>query len=87
MILTIENLCKTYGEKVLFNNVNFSLSDGDKVGIVGVNGTGKSTFIKVIAGIVPKDSGTITTGKNTKISYLEQDKVFEPEHTVLMEVY
>lgn len=87
MILTIENLCKTYGEKVLFNNVNFSLSDGDKVGIVGVNGTGKSTFIKVIAGIVPKDSGTITTGKNTKISYLEQAKVFEPEHTVLMEVF
>jgi ATP-binding cassette subfamily F protein uup len=87
MILTIENLCKTYGEKVLFNNVNFSLSDGDKVGIVGVNGTGKSTFIKVIASIVPKDSGTITTGKNTKISYLEQDKVFEPEHTVLMEVF
>lgn len=87
MILTIENLCKTYGEKVLFNNVNSSLSDGDKVGIVGVNGTGKSTFIKVIAGIVPKDSGTITTGKNTKISYLEQDKVFEPEHTVLMEVF
>lgn len=87
MILTIENLCKTYGEKVLFNNVNFSLSDGDKVGIVGVNGTGKSTFIKVIAGIVPKDSGTITTGKNTKISYLEQDKVFEPEHTVLMEMF
>ena len=87
MILTIENLCKTYGEKVLFNNVNFSLSDGDKVGIVGVNGTGKSTFIKVIAGIVPKDSGTITTGKNTKISYLEQDKVFEPKHTVLMEVF
>ncbi|WP_278847925.1 ABC-F family ATP-binding cassette domain-containing protein [Megamonas hypermegale] len=87
MILTIENLCKTYGEKVLFNNVNFSLSDGDKIGIVGVNGTGKSTFIKVIASIVPKDSGTITTGKNTKISYLEQDKVFEPEHTVLMEVF
>ena len=87
MILTIENLCKTYGEKVLFNNVNFSLSDGDKVGIVGVNGTGKSTFIKVIASIVPKDSGTITTGKNTKISYLEQDKVFESEHTVLMEVF
>ena len=44
MILTIENLCKTYGEKVLFENVNFSLSSGDKIGIVGVNGTGKSTL-------------------------------------------
>lgn len=87
MILTIENLCKTYGEKVLFNDVNFSLSDGDKVGIVGVNGTGKSTFIKILAGLVPKDDGIITVGKNTKISYLEQDKVFEPEHTVLMEVF
>lgn len=87
MILTIENLCKTYGEKVLFSNVNFSLTDGDKIGIVGVNGTGKSTFIKVIAGLVPKDDGIITVGKNTKISYLEQDKIFEPEHTVLMEVF
>lgn len=87
MILTIENLCKTYGEKVLFSDVNFSLSDGDKIGIVGVNGTGKSTFIKVLAGIVPKDDGVITVGKNTKISYLEQDKIFEPEHTVLMEVF
>ena len=63
-------------------------SGGDiYLGVVGAVRTGKSTFIKVIAGIVPKDSGTITTGKNTKISYLEQDKVFEPEHTVLMEVF
>lgn len=87
MILTIENLCKTYGEKILFSDVNFSLTDGDKIGIVGVNGTGKSTFIKVVAGLVPKDDGIITVGKNTKISYLEQDKTFEPEHTVLMEVF
>ncbi|HIX84457.1 MAG TPA: ABC-F family ATP-binding cassette domain-containing protein [Candidatus Megamonas gallistercoris] len=87
MILTIENLCKTYGEKILFSDVNFSLTDGDKIGIVGVNGTGKSTFIKVVAGLVPKDDGIITVGKNTKISYLEQDKIFEPEHTVLMEVF
>ena len=66
MILTIENLCKTYGEKVLFENVNFSLSSGDKIGIVGVNGTGKSTFIKVIAGLIPQDSGNIIAGKNIK---------------------
>lgn len=87
MILTIENLCKTYGEKILFNNVNFSLTDGDKIGIVGVNGTGKSTFIKVIAGITPADSGNIIAGKNIKIEYLSQDKVFNPEHTILMEVF
>lgn len=87
MILTIENLCKTYGEKILFEDVNFSLSDGDKIGIVGVNGTGKSTFIKVIAGLVPKDSGNIVTGKNIRIEYLEQDKTFDPESTVLKEVF
>lgn len=87
MILTIENLCKTYGDKILFNNVNFSLTDGDKIGIVGVNGTGKSTFIKVIAGIIPADSGNIIAGKNIKIEYLSQDKVFNPEHTILMEVF
>lgn len=87
MILTIENLCKTYGEKILFNNVNFNLTDGDKIGIVGVNGTGKSTFIKVIAGITPADSGNIIAGKNIKIEYLSQDKVFNPEHTILMEVF
>ena len=57
------------------------------IGVVGPVRTGKSTFIKVLAGIVPKDDGIITVGKNTKISYLEQDKIFEPEHTVLMEVF
>lgn len=87
MILTIEHLCKTYGEKILFDDVNFSLTDGDKVGIVGVNGTGKSTFIKVIAGLVPQDSGEIITGKNMRIEYMEQDKIFDPESTVLKEVF
>lgn len=87
MILTIENLCKTYGEKILFDNVNFSLSDGDKIGIVGVNGTGKSTFIKVIAGLIPADSGNIIASKNIKIEYLSQDKIFNPENTILMEVF
>ncbi len=87
MILTIEHLSKSYGEKVLFSDVNFSLADGDKVGIVGVNGTGKSTFIKVIAGLEPKDSGEIITGKNARIEYLAQDKVFEPESTVLKEAF
>lgn len=87
MILTIENLCKSYGEKTLFRDVSFSLTDGDKVGIVGVNGTGKSTLIKVLAGLTPPDSGKITAGKNIRIEYLAQDKVFEPENTVLMEAF
>ena len=64
-----------------------SVSSGDKIGIVGVNGTGKSTFIKVIAGLIPQDSGNIIAGKNIKIEYLSQDKIFNPENTILMEVF
>jgi ABC transport system ATP-binding/permease protein len=87
MILTIENLTKSYGEKVLFENVSLGIDEGDKIGIVGVNGTGKSTFIRTVAGNVPADGGNIVTMKNIQQEYLEQDKVFSSENTVLMEVF
>jgi len=61
MIITLENFTKSYGEKQLFAGVNLSMDAGDKVGIVGVNGTGKSTFLKAIAGLVPVDDGTMVT--------------------------
>ena len=87
MIITVENFTKSYGEKNLFSGVNFSMDAGDKVGIVGVNGTGKSTFLKAVAGLIPVDAGEITTMRGLRIEYLAQDKVFEPENTVLMEVF
>ena len=87
MIITIENFTKSYGEKQLFAGVNFSMDDGDKVGIVGVNGTGKSTFLKAIAGLTPVDEGSMVTMRGLRVEYLAQDKVFEPENTVLMEVF
>lgn len=87
MILTIGNLTKSYGEKVLFENVSLGIDEGDKIGIVGVNGTGKSTFIRTVAGTVPADGGNIVTMKNIQQEYLEQDKVFSSENTVLMEVF
>lgn len=87
MIITIENFSKSYGEKQLFKAVNFSMEEGDKVGIVGVNGTGKSTFLKAVAGIVSPDEGSMVTRKGLRVEYLAQDKVFEPENTVLMEVF
>ncbi|HBS60564.1 MAG TPA: hypothetical protein DEA44_15050, partial [Firmicutes bacterium] len=61
-ILVMENVAKSYGEKVLFNNINFSIEEGDKIGVVGVNGTGKSTFIKIAAGLEAADEGRITRG-------------------------
>ncbi|MCR5756330.1 MAG: ABC-F family ATP-binding cassette domain-containing protein [Selenomonas sp.] len=87
MIMTIENFTKSYGEKNLFSGVDFSMDAGDKVGIVGVNGTGKSTFLKAVAGLIPVDAGELTTMRGLRIEYLAQDKVFEPENTVLMEVF
>lgn len=87
MIITIENFTKSYGEKQLFAGVNFSMEDGDKVGIVGVNGTGKSTFLKAIAGLTPVDEGSMVTMRGLRVEYLAQDKIFEPENTVLMEVF
>lgn len=87
MIITIENFTKSYGEKVLFSGIDFSMDAGDKVGIVGVNGTGKSTFLKAVAGLIPVDDGTMTTMRGLQLEYLAQDKVFAPENTVLMEVF
>lgn len=87
MIITIENFTKSYGEKVLFSGIDFSMDAGDKVGIVGVNGTGKSTFLKAVAGLIPVDDGTMTTMRGLRLEYLAQDKTFAPENTVLMEVF
>ena len=87
MILTIENLTKSYGEKLLFDNVSRGIDEGDKIGIVGVNGTGKSTFLKTVAGMAQPDSGNFVSMRNLRMEYLAKDKVFVPENTVLMEVF
>jgi len=87
MILTIENLTKTYGEKTLFEDISLGIDEGDKIGIVGVNGTGKSTLLRTLAGITAADHGTITTMRNMQLEYLTQDKKFAQENTVLMEVF
>ena len=57
MVLTVEDLGKSYGEKVLFSHVNLNVNENDKIGIVGVNGTGKSTFLKTVAGKLTADTG------------------------------
>jgi ATP-binding cassette subfamily F protein uup len=86
-LLSIENLSKTYGEKVLFGQVTFGVDDGDKIGLIGVNGTGKSTFLKVIAGVEQADSGKIMTGNSVQIEYLPQNPEFDAKATVLEQVF
>lgn len=87
MIVTIENFTKTYGEKTLFKNVDLTINTGDGVGVVGVNGTGKSTFLQAVAGTIPVDDGNMVTMRGLRLEFLTQDKKFDSENTVLMEVF
>lgn len=82
-ILTIENLTKAYSEKTLLDETSFSLQEGEKVGVIGINGTGKSTLLKIIAGVEEPDAGEVTMGSNVKVGYLPQAPAFEKNQTVL----
>ncbi|MFC3799544.1 ABC-F family ATP-binding cassette domain-containing protein [Cohnella sp. GCM10012308] len=85
-ILTVEHLTKTYGDKVLFEDISFGIEEGDKVGIIGVNGTGKSSLLKAVAGIEPADAGRISAAGRTRIRMLAQDPAFAPGETALSHV-
>ncbi|MCA0756817.1 ABC-F family ATP-binding cassette domain-containing protein [Paenibacillus sp. N4] len=85
-LLSVEHITKSYGEKVLFEDVTFGVEDGDKIGIIGVNGTGKSTFLKVIAGLEQADSGTVSVGSRVTVRMLSQDPAFAPGETALEHV-
>lgn len=86
-LLSIENLAKSYGDKVLFKNITFGIDEGEKIGLIGVNGTGKSTFLKVIAGLETPDAGKIIMGNSVQIAYLPQNPEFDAEATVLEQVF
>lgn len=82
-LLTIEHLTKSYTERLLFDDTSFSINEGDKIGLIGINGTGKSTLLKIAAGLEEPDLGTMVRGRNLYIRYLPQNPVFEPQLTVL----
>jgi ABC transport system ATP-binding/permease protein len=85
-LLTIENMSKSYTERMLFDNVSLGINEGDKIGVIGINGTGKSTLLKIIAGLEEPDSGTVTKGKKVRIGYLSQTPVFDDKLTILQNV-
>lgn len=86
-ILSTENLSKSYGMKTLFSNISFGIDENDKIGLIGVNGTGKSTFLKIIAGLEEADEGKVTVGNATQVQYLPQNPDFNPDDTVLEQVF
>ena len=85
-LVTAEHLTKSYTERLLFDDTDFSINEGDKIGLIGINGTGKSTLLKLVAGLEEPDSGRIVRGRNLDIRYLPQNPVFHPGETVLESV-
>ncbi|MBC5688045.1 ABC-F family ATP-binding cassette domain-containing protein [Mediterraneibacter sp. NSJ-55] len=82
-ILNIEHISKIYGEKCILDDVSYGIHEEDKIGIIGINGTGKTTFLKIIAGLETADAGQIVTKNGVQIAYLPQNPVFTKEETVL----
>lgn len=80
--LTVENLSKNYGTKVLFENITFGISRGDKTALIAPNGTGKSTLLKIIAGKEVQDSGKVIFQNNLRVGYLEQEPELDPDLTI-----
>ena len=87
MLLTAENIDKNYGMKQLLDGVTLYLNAGERVGLIGVNGTGKSTFLKILAGVEDPDSGRVTRDPNVQISYLPQVPEMNDHFTVLEQVF
>ena len=82
-LLNIEHISKIYGEKIIFDDASFGVQEGDKIGIVGINGTGKTTLLRMIAGTEVPDDGQIIRQNGMKIAHLTQNPVFPEGATIL----
>lgn len=85
-LLNVEKMSKSFTDKILFDGVTLGISDGDKIGVIGINGTGKSTLLKIIAGLEEPDEGNVVKGKNIRVEYLAQIPVFQDDLTILENV-
>lgn len=86
IVLSCNNLNKSFGIDSILENINFTVNEGDKIGVIGVNGTGKTTLFKIISGVYGYDSGDIYTSKDCEIGYLEQNTNFQSNNTIFEEV-
>ena len=86
--LQVENISKSYGDKVLFRNISFNINEGDKIALIAPNGTGKSSLLKILAGLDSSDrGGEIKFMKDIKVAFLDQNTSFDPNKTLFDEVY
>ena len=87
MLLSAEHISLNFGLKQLLDDVTLYLNEGDKIGIIGINGTGKSSFLRVLAGQQVPDSGTVSRDPNVQVCFLSQNPKMDPEATVLEQVF
>ena len=86
--LQVENISKSYGDRTLFSNISFNINEGDKIALVAPNGTGKSSLLKILAGVETSDrGGEVKFMKDIKVAFLDQDSNFDPKRTIFDEVY
>ena len=86
--LQVENISKSYGDRTLFENISFNINEGDKIALVAPNGTGKSSLLKILAGIELSDrGGEVKFMKDIRVAFLDQDMTFDPKRTIFDEVY
>lgn len=87
ILLSLSHIKKTYGEKVIFDDLSLTVDSARKIGMIGINGTGKSSLLKIMAGLETPDQGEVITSNELAIEYLPQNPVFEEESTVLEQVF
>ena len=85
-VLSLDDISKSFGDKVVLSHVTFSIQKNDKVAIVGDNGEGKSTLLKIITKQIPKDSGNLYIDPHTTLGYLSQEVISNPNHTLIEEM-
>ena len=86
--LQVENISKSYGDRTLFSNISFNINEGDKIALVAPNGTGKSSLLKILAGVETSDrGGDVKFMKDIKVAFLDQESNFDPNRTIFDEVY
>ncbi len=86
-LMTLENISKSYSEKILLKDISLGINEGEKIGIIGVNGTGKSTLLKIIAKVEVPDDGTIIKANRVRVEYLPQNPDYNEDFTVLQQVF
>ena len=86
-LLMMEGIVKSFGDKSVLNNISFGINDGEKIGLLGVNGTGKTTLLKIMAGVESADKGNIIKSNDLRIEFMSQNPEFDDEATILEQVF